>query len=87
MLRRDHGSLPLSLRTCIGCRTIRKKKDLQRLVMRPNKEVVWDPQQKLPGRGAYVCNLKCLKTAIQTGNLNKAFRQGGKLNLLLKREN
>lgn len=41
-------------RTCVGCRTTRAKPDLVRLVV-TSAGVTIDPDQTLPGRGAYVC--------------------------------
>lgn len=41
-------------RTCVGCRTTRAKPELRRFVVTP-AGVTPDPDQTLPGRGAYVC--------------------------------
>jgi predicted RNA-binding protein YlxR (DUF448 family) len=45
----------LPARTCVGCRTVRPKRELVRLVRQSSGEVVVDPSGKLNGRGAYVC--------------------------------
>ena len=45
----------LPVRTCVGCRTARPKRELVRLVRQASGEVVVDPSGKLNGRGAYLC--------------------------------
>lgn len=48
-------------RTCVGCRTTRAKPELVRIAATPDGVRV-DPDQVLPGRGAYVCrNPECLE--------------------------
>ena len=59
----------IPMRTCIGCREQKAKKDLIRVVK--NKE---DKTGKANGRGAYLCNDKsCLEKAIKSKALNRAF--------------
>lgn len=60
-------------RTCIGCKTVRPKKELIRLVRTPENEVLVDPTGKKSGRGAYSCpNLNCLELAFKGALLDKA---------------
>jgi predicted RNA-binding protein YlxR (DUF448 family) len=33
-----------------------------------------DPAQRLPGRGAYVCNRACAERALQRGGFARSFR-------------
>lgn len=48
-------------RQCLGCREMKPKKELVRIVRAPTGEVSADPTLKLPGRGAYCCgNPACL---------------------------
>ncbi|MCR4704341.1 MAG: YlxR family protein [Saccharofermentans sp.] len=55
-------------RSCVSCRTVRDKKDLLRVVVSPEGDVVYDPTGKLAGRGAYLCpDEKCI-----TAELKKA---------------
>jgi predicted RNA-binding protein YlxR (DUF448 family) len=42
-------------RTCVGCRSVLPKRELIRLVRRPDG-IVMDPTSKLAGRGAYIHN-------------------------------
>ena len=60
-------------RTCLGCRTPRPKRELVRLVRRPDGRVVVDAVG--PGRGAYVCaEPGCVEKALKAGRLGHAFR-------------
>ncbi|MBE0466757.1 MAG: YlxR family protein [Candidatus Desulforudis sp.] len=65
------------LRMCLGCREMRPKKDLTRLVCTSAGTVEIDPTGKRPGRGAYVCGSSdCVQRAVETRRLGKALRQG-----------
>jgi len=62
-------------RTCLGCRQRRAKRELVRLVRRPDGVVVVDAESVRPGRGAYVCaEAECTERALKTGRLAHAFR-------------
>ena len=43
------------MRMCVGCREMKEKKSLIRVVRSPEGQVSIDPTGKKPGRGAYVC--------------------------------
>jgi uncharacterized protein len=51
----SQGDPNLPIRTCVGCRVARPKRELIRLVRTPEAAVVVDPSGKLNGRGAYLC--------------------------------
>jgi len=58
---------------CVACRTSRPKRELQRVVRTPERDVVIDPTGRLAGRGAYVClGTDCLDLAIKKGALARA---------------
>ena len=60
----------LPLRQCLGCREMKPKKELIRVVRSPEGQVSLDFKGKLPGRGAYVCpNPQCLKKAQKSRNV------------------
>ena len=64
----------IPMRQCVGCREMKEKKSLIRVVKSPEGEVSLDFKGKLPGRGAYVCpNPECLKRARQSRALERAF--------------
>ena len=64
----------LPQRQCVGCRVMKDKKALVRVVKTPENEVVLDLTGKKSGRGAYVCpEMECLKKARKSRALERAF--------------
>ena len=64
----------IPLRQCLGCRGMKAKKDLLRVVRSKEGEISLDLRGKASGRGAYVCpNTDCLKKAIKSKALSRAF--------------
>ena len=64
----------IPMRQCLGCREMKPKKDLIRVVRSPEGEISLDFKGKASGRGAYVCpDPKCLKKAIKARALERAF--------------
>ena len=62
----------IPMRMCVGCREMKEKKLLIRVVRSPVGEVSLDPGGKKSGRGAYVCrNAECLKRAIKQKQLER----------------
>lgn len=60
-------------RTCLGCRTVRAKREMARLVRTPAGEVLLDPTGKKAGRGTYICPTQaCLDGAFAGNRLEKA---------------
>ena len=54
----------IPMRQCVGCREMRPKKELVRVVKSPEGAISLDFRGKAPGRGAYLCpNSECLKRA------------------------
>ena len=61
-------------RQCVGCREMKDKKILLRVVRSPEGDVSLDFGGKKPGRGAYVCrDVACLKRARKSRALERAF--------------
>ncbi|MDR3084999.1 MAG: YlxR family protein [Christensenellaceae bacterium] len=61
------------MRMCVGCREMKPKKELIRVVRGKEGEISLDPRGKAPGRGAYVCfHGDCLKKAEKTRALERA---------------
>ena len=61
-------------RQCLGCREMRNKRDLIRVVRSPEGEISLDFKGKKPGRGAYVCpSTECLKKVRKSRALERAF--------------
>ena len=63
----------IPMRQCLGCREMKPKRELIRVVRSPEGDVSLDFKGKKPGRGAYVCpNEECLKKAIKSKALARA---------------
>ncbi|MBE7003369.1 MAG: YlxR family protein [Ruminococcaceae bacterium] len=61
-------------RQCVGCREMKEKRELIRVVKSPEGEVSLDFSGKKPGRGAYLCpDAECLKRARKARSLERAF--------------
>ena len=64
----------IPLRQCLGCREMKPKKELIRVVRSPEGEVSLDFKGKKPGRGAYLCpQPDCLTKAKKAKALERAF--------------
>ena len=62
----------IPMRMCVGCREMKPKRELIRVVRSPEGEVSMDPVGKKPGRGAYVCRQEaCLMRAIKQRQLER----------------
>ena len=62
----------IPMRMCVGCREMKEKRELTRIVRTPEGEVALDPTGKKSGRGAYVCrNAECLKRSIKQKQLER----------------
>lgn len=67
----------IPMRMCVGCREMKEKKSLIRVVRSPEGEVSLDPTGKKPGRGAYVCREgECLAKAIRQKQLERQLNAG-----------
>ena len=62
----------IPMRMCVGCREMKEKRELIRVVRTPEGEVALDPTGKRSGRGAYVCRqAECLRRAIRQKQLDR----------------
>ena len=62
----------IPMRMCVGCREMKPKKELLRVVRSPEGQVSLDATGKKPGRGAYCCyNAGCLRRALKQGQLGR----------------
>ena len=61
-------------RMCVGCRDMKPKKEMLRIVKTAAGEIHLDFSGKASGRGAYICdNEECLKKLSKYKLLNKTF--------------
>ena len=63
------------MRQCLGCREMKPKNELSRVVKSPEGDISLDQTGKKPGRGAYLCNdMNCFNKAIKSKALSRAFK-------------
>jgi len=63
----------IPMRMCVGCREMKEKRSLLRIVKSPEGAISFDRVGKAPGRGAYICRSKeCLEKAIKARQLERA---------------
>ena len=64
----------IPMRQCVGCREMKPKKELIRVVRSPEGAISLDFRGKAPGRGAYLCpDSACLKRAVKSKALERSF--------------
>ena len=62
-------------RQCLGCRQMKPKTELIRVLKTPEGNICIDKTGKLNGRGAYICDsVDCLKKAIKSKGLERSFK-------------
>ncbi len=62
----------IPMRMCVGCREMKEKRELIRIVRTPEGTAVLDSTGKRSGRGAYVCRQEeCLKRSIKQRQLER----------------
>lgn len=70
-MRRKH----IPQRTCVGCRQVRSKREMVRIVRTPNSGVEIDETGKKSGRGAYLCpRRECWEIALSKDRLEYALK-------------
>lgn len=66
----------IPLRMCVGCREMKPKKELVRVVRNKEGVLSIDSVGKAPGRGAYICpQAACLERAVKTKAIERALEQ------------
>ena len=65
----------IPMRQCVGCREMRPKKELVRVVKSPEGAISLAFRGKAPGRGAYLCpNSECLEKAYKEHRLERSLK-------------
>lgn len=65
----------IPMRQCLGCREMKPKRELVRIVRSPEGTLSVDFRGKAPGRGAYVCHsVDCLCKAIRSKALERSLQ-------------
>ena len=63
----------IPMRQCLGCRQMKPKRELTRVVRAKDGSVSLDLKGKAPGRGAYVCpSADCLKAAMRSRAIERS---------------
>lgn len=63
----------IPMRMCVGCREMREKRQLVRVVRTEEGSAAVDLTGKANGRGAYVCaSAECLKKAVKSRAIDRA---------------
>ena len=73
--KKSSGPRHVPQRTCIGCRTVKPKRQLIRVVRVADGAVEVDPTGKKSGRGTYLCKQRsCWEAALKKERLDRALR-------------
>lgn len=65
----------IPMRQCVGCREMKNKKDLMRVLKTAENEIILDLTGKANGRGAYLCkDMNCLLQAQKNKGLERSFK-------------
>jgi len=65
----------IPLRMCLGCRKMKQKNELIRIVRSPEGVVSLDPTFKSSGRGAYICkDPGCYNRVVKSKALSRALK-------------
>lgn len=67
----------IPLRQCVGCREMKSKKELIRVIKTSEDEVLLDSKGKMNGRGAYICpSITCFQQARRSKGLERSLKIG-----------
>ena len=65
----------IPMRQCTGCREMKSKKEMLRVLKTTDDEIVLDTTGKKNGRGAYLClSRECLDKAIKNHGLERSLK-------------
>lgn len=70
------GGKKIPQRQCVGCRQMKDKKSLVRVVRETDGSFRVDATGRKNGRGAYICkDVSCLEAAKRSRGLERSFKQ------------
>ena len=65
----------IPMRQCTGCREMRSKREMIRVIKTAENEICIDATEQKNGRGAYICpNMECLKLAMKNRGLERSLK-------------
>ncbi|MCI6019576.1 MAG: YlxR family protein [Clostridiales bacterium] len=63
----------IPMRQCLGCREMKNKKEMLRVIRTPEGDVCLDATGRKNGRGAYICpSMECLKAAMKNKGIERS---------------
>lgn len=63
------------MRQCTGCREMKSKREMIRVIRTAENEICIDATGRKNGRGAYICpSMQCLKQAIKSRGLERSLK-------------
>ena len=69
------GKMKIPMRQCTGCREMKSKKEMIRVIRTEDGSILLDSTGKKNGRGAYVCrNVECLNKAVKSHGLERSLK-------------
>ena len=72
-MNREMKTRKIPMRMCVGCREMKEKRALLRIVKNAEGAISFDRVGKAPGRGAYICKAReCLDKAMKQRQLERA---------------
>lgn len=65
----------VTLRKCTGCKQMKEKRQLIRVVRTDENQYYMDLTGRMSGRGAYICkNIECFEKAFKSKGLERSFK-------------
>lgn len=65
----------IPMRQCVGCREMKAKRELIRVIKTAENEILVDATGKKNGRGAYICPSRdCLDKAVKSKGLERSLK-------------
>ncbi len=65
----------IPMRQCTGCREMKSKKEMIRVLKTAENEIVLDTTGRKNGRGAYLCfSRECLEKAVKSRGLERSLK-------------
>ena len=65
----------IPMRQCVGCREMKPKRELIRVIRTSEDEILIDATGKKNGRRAYICpNRECLEKAVKNKGLERSLK-------------
>ena len=65
----------IPMRQCTGCREMKNKKEMMRILKTPENEITLDTTGRKNGRGAYLCvSMDCFEKAVKNHGIERSLK-------------